>query len=114
MGLDFSHCEASWAYSGFMRFRVKLAKEIGIDLIKMQGFTDNGLSWAKIKDPIVPLLYHSDCDGELTVEECKAVAPRLRELVADWPDHDFDKSKALELAFGMETAADAGEPLAFR
>lgn len=38
MGLDFSHCEARWAYSGFMKFRVKLAAEAGIALHCMEGF----------------------------------------------------------------------------
>ena len=38
MGLDFSHCEAHWAYSGFMRFRTRLAAEAGIALHCMKGF----------------------------------------------------------------------------
>lgn len=117
MGIDFSHCEAHWAYSGFMRFRIRLAKEIGIDLMKMDGFGEapdyGGLPWDKVIDPIVPLLNHSDCDGELSPQECKLVAPRLRELVASWPDDDYDKIKALELAEGMEFAADEGEALIF-
>lgn len=113
MGLDFSHCDAHWSYSGFHRFRCKLAKEIGIDLDSMKGFGGK-ISWDKIKDPIKPLLNHSDCDGELTSEECREVAPRLRELVKDWPDDDYDKQKALELADGMEFAAIMNENLEFR
>lgn len=38
MGLDFTHCEAHWSYSGFMVFRRKLAKAIGVDLNRMEGF----------------------------------------------------------------------------
>ena len=38
MGLDFSNCEARWAYSGFMRFRTRLATEVGITLSCMEGF----------------------------------------------------------------------------
>lgn len=38
MGLNFSHCEAQWSYSGFHCFRKRLAKEVGIDLDEMQGF----------------------------------------------------------------------------
>jgi hypothetical protein len=71
------------------------------------------MSWGHIADPIVPLLDHSDCDGELTPGHCKQVAPRLRELVANWPEEDYDKRRALELADGMDVAAQAGEPLRF-
>lgn len=71
------------------------------------------ISWDKVKDDIAPLLNHSDCDGILTPEECRKVAPRLRELVKGWPDDDKDKIKALELADGMERAAKNNENLEF-
>ena len=38
MGIDFSHCEVRWGYSGFMHFRTKLATEAGIALRCMSGF----------------------------------------------------------------------------
>ena len=71
------------------------------------------ISWESIKDDIKPLLDHSDCDGELTPDECRRIAPRLRELVSTWPDDDRDKAKALELANGMDMAANANENLKF-
>lgn len=115
MGLDFSHCEAHWSYSGFMDFRKRLASEIGVDLEKMNGFIEkNGLPWYRVVDAIKPLLDHSDCDGELSPDECLTVASRLRELVADWPDGDYDKTHALLLAKGMELAASENMPLIFR
>ena len=118
MGIDFSHCEAHWAYRGFNRARAKLAAEVGIILDLMEGFADRtfgalhhfkevhpdistrmlgwipeeALSWKHIKDDIVILLNHSDCDGEITAEECLKVAPRLRHLVEDWHEDDFDDS----------------------
>ena len=145
MGLDFSHCEAHWSYSGFMNFRTKLATQAGIALSCMSGFaggttgksfevlTISGeseergkmpgfdkyvgrqpvISWESIKDDIKPLLTHSDCDGELTPEECAKVAPRLRELVSNWPDDDYDKINALRLAEGMDEAVKSGENLEF-
>lgn len=143
MGLDFSHCDAHWSYSGFNRFRVRLAAEAGIALNCTEGFAYSYIrqttyeevniyggdvldrnfmdligiqpviKWDKVKDDIVPLLNHSDCDGILTSEECRKVAPRLRELVKDWPDNDYDKQKALELADGMELAASRNENLEF-
>lgn len=112
MGLDFSHTDARWSYGGFGNFRRRLANEIGMNLDDMEGFGGN-IPFHIYQDDIIPLLNHSDCDGELTPEECKQVAPRLRELVSGWED-DYDKSKALDLADGMELAANQGKPLEFR
>ena len=132
MGLDFNNSKAHWSYSGFNRFREKLASEIGVFLPFMEGFWNPGensmsiidvtkrlvgektikenffwlpqkpFKWDNIDDPIVDLLYHSDCDGELTYEECEKIAPRLRELVKNWDDDDYDKKQALLLVEGME------------
>ena len=92
----------------------------GINLDDMYGFAKCwdehehiAISWDNVKDPITPLLNHSDCDGELTPEECRTVAPRLRELVANWKEDDYDKAKAIELAEGMELAAKNNELLEF-
>jgi len=116
MGIDFSHCDAHWAYSGFHTFRTNLAKEIGINLENMLGF-GGSFKWDNVQDDIVPLLNHSDCDGELSVEECKRVAPRLRELVSNWTlwplDKGYDHEHALLLAEGMDSAVERGEPLRF-
>jgi hypothetical protein len=118
MGLDFSHTDAHWAYSGFMRFRIRIAATLGINLERMEGFTrdsnvSNPTSWDTIDDDIKVLLNHSDCDGELSPEECRKVAPRLREIVSPWPDDDFDKQQALLLADGMDKVAKNNEPLEF-
>lgn len=113
VGLDFSHTDAHWGYGGFMRFRGRLASAIGFDLEEMEGFRGTR-SFDEMTDPIKPLLDHLDCDGVLTPEECMQVAPRLRELVADWADDDYDKRHALLLAEGMDEASQAGEDLQFR
>jgi len=112
MGLDFSHGEAHWAYSGFMRFRARLAEHEGFDLRKMQGF-DGSRSWDAVTTPIKPLLDHSDCDGELTPEECAQVYPRLREILADWPEDDYDTRAGRELAEAMLECSATGENLEF-
>ena len=123
MGIDFSYCGAHWAYSGFNRFRERIAGETGINLRDMEGFSGflptpnqeekEALKWNKIIDPIKLLLNHSDCDGILTPEECAKVAPRLREIISDWDDEDYDKQNAIELAEGMEQASFLGEDLEF-
>lgn len=83
MGLGFNESDAHWSYSGFMQFRRRLAREIGICLDLMQGFRETNrevdcqkdfywlpkepLKWENIKDPIAEFLSHSDCDGQLGV-----------------------------------------------
>lgn len=113
MGLDFSHCEAHWAYSGFARFRNKLAEQIGLHGYNDIGDTADPKFEPFKKDPIIHLLAHSDCDGHLTPKQCAKVAPRLREIVSAWPDSDYDKVKALELVEGMELAAKENQKLKF-
>lgn len=118
MGVDFSHCDASWAYSGFNRFRARLANQIGIVLDDMDGFNRNspdysGVSWNTVKDPIKGLLNHSDCDGHITPKQCQRIAPRLRELVSSWEDC-YDKQMAISLADGMDEAAMKNENLEFQ
>jgi hypothetical protein len=112
MGLDFHNSDAHWSYSGFARFRERLAKHEGFDLDEMQGF--NGLRpWSEITTALKPLLDHSDGDGELTPEECAQVAPRLREVLAGWEQDDYDTHSGRLLADGMEWCAANGEPLEF-
>lgn len=126
MGVQFSHCKASWSYSGFNEFRRRLAAVIGIDLWAMSGFNlewdchvrgqigaPKAISWDGFTDPIIPLLNHSDCEGELSHEDCKAIAPRLREIIKHWPTHDYDTQMALQLAEGMESAVKLGQALEF-
>lgn len=112
MGVDFSHCDAHWSYSGFDSFRMNLASQIGINLDEMMGYGGDR-SWDEIDDPIKPLLNHSDCDGVLTPEECKIVYPRLKELIKSWDDNNRDKQKAMELIKGMKLCVERNENLEF-
>lgn len=120
MGLAFDKSNAQWSYRGFNLFREKLGNQIGIKLFEMAGFKyaegsvlgAPGVSWDGLTDDIVPLLNHSDCDGELTAEECAKVGPRLLQMVADWPD-GHDKENAIELANDMIAIAANGESLEF-
>jgi hypothetical protein len=112
MGLDFSHCDAYWSYSGFNRFRERLANQIGFSLGEMVGFGGKR-EWDTVHDDIKPLLDHSDCDGVLTPEECKIVYPRLAELIQNWSEYDRDKIMALELIEGMKLCVELDEDLEF-
>lgn len=125
MGLDFSHGDAAWAYRAFQCFREALAKHEGFDLNEMEGFfapwrghdrsTFPNRSWDEVDTPLEPLLNHDDNEGELTPDECRQVAPRLREVVpVIWPDaDDREHRKGMALAEGMEMAAALNEPLEF-
>lgn len=90
MGLSTSHDAFNGSYSGFMEFRKFIAKEIGINLDQMEGFTGDifseepapdGISWDTINDDLKILLNHSDCDGSISYADCKKIADRLQEVV---------------------------------
>lgn len=112
MGLNFAKriyelIDCSWSYSGFNAFRKRLAKEINIELDNMDGFGGD-ISWDTVNDPIKPLLHHSDCEGELSPDDCEIVYPRLLELVENWLDDDYDKINAIRLTETMKDCAADG------
>ncbi|MCK9570870.1 hypothetical protein M0R72_18110 [Candidatus Pacearchaeota archaeon] len=128
MGLDF-HIEsnkelhAGWSYSGFMKYRRKLANEIGLVLNDMIGFGGDE-EWPDAKDePLVHLLDHSDCDGELTADQCRELLPRLKEIVDEWKERTpanmgfayerYDIQQSEELCNMLEYCAEHGESLLF-
>ncbi len=111
MGLDIDSTESlltcRWSYSGFNRFRCRLAKAEGFDLEQMHGFTgDKGRPWSEESSAIVSLLDHSDSDGEMTAEKCAEVWPRLLEIVTDWPEDDYDREQGEKLARMMKETAE--------
>lgn len=116
MGLDTTHDCWHGPYSVFMRWRVEIAKAVGIEDLNdwwsesdfppetMQGI------WSKYPDdPIVILLNHSDCDGIIPVEHCSALADRLEQLI---PKLD-SKDNARLFIKGLRRAADLGEDVEF-
>lgn len=70
MGLDISHGAWSGSYSTFHAWRCEVANAAGFP------------NWDCPKtDPLTILLNHSDCDGEISWEDCKDIADRLIELM---------------------------------
>lgn len=121
MGVGFSHCKASWSYGGFNDFRAELAEMVGIDLWQMRGFSHSprkgngseGIEWpAAETEPLIHLLNHSDCEDDLSPEQCRAIAPRLAELCNRLAD-GYDRDMGAELAKGMALAAQKNERLEF-
>lgn len=93
-----------WSYSGFHRFRQIIASLSGIDLDSMIGFGGDKEWPHSAAVPMVHLLHHSDCDGELTWEQCAAVAMELRDLLPRIEDA-WDRVAAGKLADMMDFAA---------
>jgi hypothetical protein len=88
MGVDFSHGDAHFSHGGFNRFRTELAAVVGIRLDQMRGFGRHilrgGRPWAEISDPLAPLLSRNDAGEEISADECRSVAVRLRQLFSHW------------------------------
>ena len=131
MGVDFDPGDAHWAYSGFMRFRKRVAWVEGLNLQLMEGYHHDGggccpsskpgvvntdeeiqkwhTRWADVETTLEPLFDHSDCDGVLTREECEQVLPRLVEILAVFPEGDRDRDQGVELCAGMQMVIDGYE-----
>jgi hypothetical protein len=97
MSLDFSHCDATWSFGGFHRFRERL-------MVEITGEYDESLQ---------EFLNHPDDSGALSPEDCRKIAPKLREAVSCWELDDYDRVMAEELANGMDRAANEGVDLLF-
>jgi hypothetical protein len=87
-----------FAYHTFHVFRMRVAAHLGIDLEAMDGF-DGTQEWTSVDDePLVHLLRHSDCDGELDRTECAAIATRLRAVT----EATFPKARDVDTEHGEE------------
>jgi hypothetical protein len=121
MGISFSHCEATWSYTGFHDFRDRIMWQVfGAPLDSMRGHGGE-FPWESLPDdPIKILLDHSDCDGHFSPEDCTRLAPRLKEIIQKWTDdpedveEGYDKRMALRLVGGCLMAALKGETLLFQ
>ena len=108
-----------WSYSGFGRFRERLATFEGFALDEMKGF-GGARDWGEVTTDLAPLLNHSDCDGEMTPAECAQVAPRLEGVIQAWaiagdPEFAYNIQAARTLVAAMSmVAADSNLTLIFR
>lgn len=68
--------------------------------------------WTPYKDhPLYPLLTHSDCDGELTPEECAKIAKGLDAIAHKLTDEHAEKAR--QFAAGCRDAAENHEKVIF-
>lgn len=140
MGLDTTHECWHGAYSAFSRWRNAVAVAAGymVAPVKWPGMgyeTDSILiDWGHIEeknysgewdampaDPLIILIAHSDCDGEIKPEHCTPLADRLEELVPLLSDEGGGhiaarggfKGATEKFIAGLRAAAEAGEPVEF-
>jgi hypothetical protein len=113
MGLDTTHDAWHGPYSSFNQWRTEIASHIGINLremdgYKMQGFRIiPGLPWDDWVDhDLYPLLIHSDCEGELTPDECRRIANALGEILPKMdPENEYLLRKTKQFHDGCQRAA---------
>jgi hypothetical protein len=137
MGLDVSHDAWHGAYSAFSRWRNAVAEAAGYSLETSDGLTYPRLDWDSLpdatlegiweeepEDPLLVLLAHSDCDGDIFPAQAGPLADRLEELLpeiakqhdADWGHITRDGGMvAVTQRFidGLRLAQLVGEPLRF-
>jgi hypothetical protein len=133
MGLDVSHDAFSGAYSAFSRFRQVVAKAMGgsypphDDKELERHMWDWGDGFKEETHPgLFIFMMHSDCDGEITPEDCIKVAVELEQLLPEikristsleeW-GHIARNGGVVEVTKqfikGCRAAAAASEPLKF-
>lgn len=118
MGLFMTPGNVHWASASELhRFRIKVAKHIGIDLGAMEGYKSwttrdmrqpnyRGTPWTDVSTPLKPLLLPVTENTEYTVEQMKAMLPDLMEIVESWQTEDelFPKGVRLIYALGESIA----------
>lgn len=84
MGLNTTHGCWDGPYSAFHTFRKELGNQVGIDIEKYAQYNDDSdLDIRDIKHNLTPLFNHSDCDGELTVDESIRIVDGLNAVIAN-------------------------------
>lgn len=117
MGLDTTHNCWHGPYSSFHRFRKSLAAQIGINLEDFEGYNGDK-RFEDVNHGIIPLLDHSDCDGELSVEESKQIVEGLNNILENFDenlpqDYNF-KEKIIQFRDGCIDAIEKGEEINFQ
>lgn len=102
MGLDTTHDCWHGAYSAFSRWRNKLAEVAGYSFHKEDYFEVVSVDWGHLQgnlygewdetpaDPLLVLIAHSDCEGNIYPAQAKPLADRLEELLPLLPDGEGD------------------------
>jgi hypothetical protein len=115
MGLDVSHGAFIGPYGSFDRFRQTLCEATGGTWPKRfsgSSYFVLGPGFDSESHPgLWELLNHSDCDGEISPEDCLKVAKDLKELLPELGIPDIRVAK--KFIEGCELAASLNESLIF-
>jgi hypothetical protein len=125
MGLDTSHDAWHGPYSSFNTFRKWLASKINVNLDEYIGY--GGANATKeltsIDHKIMPLLNHSDCEGELKPAECLQIAEGISDILkniskeeVEHPENNWqfsDYNKAIRFRDGCLLAHSKNENIEF-
>jgi len=95
--------------SGFNDFREIWAKHLGFDLKEMIGF-DGEKEWTN--EPMQFFFNHSDCDGELSVEECVELLAQAEKDQPHLTDGQSEYSMPILIEY-CKKAIEKNEPIRF-
>lgn len=105
---------AATSYSGFARWRERIVAAVGLgDLRDYEGFGGHKPWPSAESEPLIPLLNHSDCDGELWGWEINGLADRLRAVIRLWPEDDPYRTYGEKVATICEVAEREGGVVVF-
>jgi hypothetical protein len=132
MGLDTSHDCYHGSYSGFKEFRNKLALAAGyklkselnlighistyidVDWTQFERENFNGVWKRTWEDPLMYLIAHSDCEGNIEPKEGKPLSARLKEILPLVNKDDIYFVSALNrFITGLDLAASKNENVEF-
>jgi hypothetical protein len=104
---------AGRSYGGFMHFRERLCEGAGWgDIHQYVGF--GGEKQWPTDEPLVALLHHSDCEGQIWGWQAEGLANAVRAIVRLWPADDFDREYGEHIAAMFERAEKTGGVVDFR
>lgn len=117
MGLDTTHNCWHGPYSSFNRFRRSLGHQIGINIDDYDGYGGTIHKLEEMKHDLKPLFNHSDCDGRLTVNECKSIVKGLNNILENFnseieSDYNF-KEQIIQFRDGCFDAVSKKEMVHF-
>jgi hypothetical protein len=109
MGLDTSYDCFTGAYSSFNRFRARICETAGLgNIYDYLGYGGNKPYPVNQEEPLMILIDHSDCDGEISAEDCKPLQNALIELRKktdpDNPDDEEFRHRLTQFIDGLEDA----------
>jgi hypothetical protein len=119
MGLDTTHGAWNGPYSYFNKFRENISRRVGHELRQFEGFGGSVPFDVLKEDDIRILLDHSDCDGEISAEDCGKLSTRLFELAKEFPYEPEQSDMPMKLlilkfANGCKLAHKRNEPIKFQ